>query len=820
MTSTPEELTMRQSISLLLLLVLTPTALAATLRVPKDHGTIQAAIDAAQPGDTVEVAAGRYSERITLKPKITVRSKGDESKGKAGLSRAEATILDGGGKNGAQPGVVMAEDSTLDGFTITNVGVYDDKLWQQHFDSQGEELADDEGSVQAEGTIPAISVREVNCTVTNNIVHHNGDVGIAVTGSKGRRIMPLIVGNISYRNLGGGIGVADFAEPVVRENTCHENLRAGIGCRNSSPMILSNECYKNVRAGIGCREGARPVMRGNKCYQNRRAGIGIRMEGTAPVVEDNHCYENDMAGIGCRDGAVPVIRNNRCSKNKMAGIGCDGAKPTIVGNDCNENEMAGIGMRGAGTATIQGNKCVENKLVAIGITDGSTATIIGNQLARTGGVPPIVAVKDGSTALIENNEITGGGVAAVLVQGTATVSKNKFLGQGEKQGNAVWVWERSKVLVTSNSFSGYRAAINATKATVVITGNTVQGFTGPAIIIKDSAKAAHVFGNKAISDDANAKAVEIQGPAGIVSDNMIQSELAQQRAESMKANAKTFRLELNYHGEERKPFYRLVVSVPEVEIDRSNPFNRFVQIDEQQAARIIDYLAKDGFLNKAVDLRTRRLKPPTMPGYTMTVTTGELSLYEDLGWSLPMIERLELLATVFPDAAKKDMEFLLGRLSGFRKLWEAEKPALDGKVGREDSSIQFLTEGDSNVIDITSEFGIDKATIKRGSSEWPKTILVRLHLGGLESFKASRKGFAIEWSVASTGDHEATETLKSGMRVSVIAKDSPFYGEVRIVGGEKTIPLKDGCFEVALPAMLFEANPEEVALEWVDFYRN
>ncbi|MFN7844763.1 MAG: hypothetical protein ACK5N9_23835, partial [Pirellula sp.] len=67
--------------------------------------------------------------------------------------------------------------------------------------------------------------------------------------------------------------------------------------------------------------------------------------------------------------------------------------------------------------------------------------IIDNQLSRSGGVPPIIAVKDGSNATICDNRITGGGVAAVLVQGTATISGNKFTGKGAKQGNAVWVWE-------------------------------------------------------------------------------------------------------------------------------------------------------------------------------------------------------------------------------------------------------------------------------------------------------------------------------------------------------------------------------------------
>ncbi len=515
---------MRICQSVLLLLVTAQSAHAATLRVPQDHQTIQAAIDASDAGDTILVASGKYQESIRLKPGVIIRSDGDDAQGTDGMKRAEKTIIDGGNE-GKQPGVVMAEDSTLDGFTITNVGAYDDALWKKHFDSHGEELGDEEGSVQAEGTIPAISIHGVSCTVAHCIVHHNGDVGIGILGMKDTKTAPLITGNIVYRNMGGGIGVAEGAEPIIRGNTCKENLRAGIGTRMANPIITDNVCFQNIRAGIGCREGSKPVIRGNKCYQNRRAGIGIRMAGTAPVVEDNECCENEMAGIGCRDGASPILRNNVCRRNKMAGIGCrDGAKPLIVGNECRENQLAGIGVQTKAEAIIQQNKCIDNKLVAIGVTEESTATIIDNEVSRTGGAPPLIAVKDGSTATIRENRISGGGVAAVLVQGKATVCGNTFVGIGAKQGNAVWVWENSTATISDNSCDGYKAAVVATKATVIISGNNIKQFQGTAIIVKDSQTPAHVYGNMATTADRNAKVADVQGPSGIVEDNNLKIE--------------------------------------------------------------------------------------------------------------------------------------------------------------------------------------------------------------------------------------------------------------------------------------------------------
>lgn len=513
-------ITMRMVLWILFATALSQPAFAAIRRVPTDHKTLQAAIDAAVAGDTILVAPGKYPERIRLKPGIVLRSTGDDAADS--LQRAKVTIIDGGGKDAKEPGVVMAEGSVLDGFTITNVGTYDDALWKKHFDSHGEELGDEEGAVQAEGTNAAVSIQGVSCLVTHCIVHHNGDVGIGILGIKKAKTAPLITDNLVSRNMGGGIGVAEGAEPIIRANTCQENLRAGIGCRQAHPIIVDNICRQNVRAGIGCREGAHPVIRGNECYQNRRAGIGIRMEGTAPIVEENVCFENAMAGIGCRDGASPIVRNNVCRQNKMAGIGCrDGAKPLIVGNECRENELAGIGVQGKGAAILHANECVDNKLVAIGVTEESTATILKNKLSRTGGMAPLVAVKDGSTATIQANSFAGGGVAALLVQGTALVSGNTFTGVGAKQGNAVWVWENSHATIADNSFSGYKAAVHATKATVLITGNSIKQFMGTAIVAKESQQPAQVYGNTAISADPQAKVVDVQGAAGIVENNLL-----------------------------------------------------------------------------------------------------------------------------------------------------------------------------------------------------------------------------------------------------------------------------------------------------------
>jgi parallel beta-helix repeat protein len=93
------------------LLTLTGSLSAATINVPGDYATIQGAIDGASDGDTVQVAAGTYTENIDFKGKnISVIGAGPD-----------LSIIDGGAA-GSVVTCDSGETSTtvLDGFTITN----------------------------------------------------------------------------------------------------------------------------------------------------------------------------------------------------------------------------------------------------------------------------------------------------------------------------------------------------------------------------------------------------------------------------------------------------------------------------------------------------------------------------------------------------------------------------------------------------------------------------------------------------------------------------------------------------------------------------
>jgi len=160
------------SLAALLVFVTPRGADAATIHVPTDQPTIQAAINAASNGDTVQVAPGTYNENINFMGKaITVISTGGP----------QTTIIDGG-----QTATVVTFNtgegltSVINGFTIQN-----------GFPSSGS--MGDGGGILIDNTSPTI----IDNIITNNQACEGA--GMAILGGS-----PLVQGNTISYNVEGG----------------------------------------------------------------------------------------------------------------------------------------------------------------------------------------------------------------------------------------------------------------------------------------------------------------------------------------------------------------------------------------------------------------------------------------------------------------------------------------------------------------------------------------------------------------------------------------------------------------------------------------
>jgi mono/diheme cytochrome c family protein len=231
----------------------TSTAEAKTLKVPSEFMTIETAIDRASAGDVVLVAPGRYKENIKLKKGIILRGSG-----------SDMTTIDGGGKGNVVEG---AEDSLIEGFTVTNSG-----------------MKGRTGSAMDVG----ISADHAPMTIANcRIVGNNGGIRVYYSPSN-------IVNNIISDNKLFGISNV-FSDSTVKNNINVNNGDYGIIISYSTPKIINNTLYKNS-GGIHS-EVSKVVIKNNIIVKN--STVGIRwvedpdaQDGVEPVLSYNLIWGN------------------------------------------------------------------------------------------------------------------------------------------------------------------------------------------------------------------------------------------------------------------------------------------------------------------------------------------------------------------------------------------------------------------------------------------------------------------------------------------------------------------------------------------------
>jgi hypothetical protein len=143
---------------------------------------------------------------------------------------------------------------------------------------------------------------------------------------------------------------------------------------------------------------------------------------------------------------------------------------------------------------------------------------------------------------------------------------------------------------------------------------------------------------------------------------------------------------------------------------------------------------------------------------------------------------------------------------------------------RKDDAVEFRAEKDRAVFSVKSPFGISQAVIERQEAAWPKAVVLRLHLKGLESFRASSGKVMVDAAVSIHEGKTHVRLWQDGKEDTPLDEKSPLRMDIRIIGGDgkpaRELPLQDGYFEVAMPRALFEGNPKSITVNWIDFYRN
>jgi len=240
------------ALTAMLLTVVGPANAAVTLRVPQDHPTIQSAVNAASPGDTIVIGSGIYNENVVVDRSVALIAQTFD----AADPRNNTTILDGGGgtvisvKSGITPGPSFAGlvvRNGLDGILVRSPISLEDSYLTGNVDSL-QSVNGAAGSVSnnvfEDSTDDAIDINHPtrDLTIENNEILRSGGDGIEIrlTDDQIANTAKIVIrGNRIVQSRADGIQFIDYFQDTNRIFTIERNLikdngKAAIGMTDNA----------------------------------------------------------------------------------------------------------------------------------------------------------------------------------------------------------------------------------------------------------------------------------------------------------------------------------------------------------------------------------------------------------------------------------------------------------------------------------------------------------------------------------------------------------------------------------------------------------
>jgi len=143
---------------------------------------------------------------------------------------------------------------------------------------------------------------------------------------------------------------------------------------------------------------------------------------------------------------------------------------------------------------------------------------------------------------------------------------------------------------------------------------------------------------------------------------------------------------------------------------------------------------------------------------------------------------------------------------------------------KEGDNIASIVTGDSVILTIQSRMGIGSAKLGRKQNNWPGDLIIRFQLRGLESCSVNNGKVVITTSVSSHQPFRThcTARMLDSESAAVVQDSAAYWMPATIVpegDAIATIPLTRGYFEVSVPDIIFQNNPDSLEIVWVDFFR-
>jgi len=404
----------------------TPSTLTVDGAGGANHTTIQAAIDAADPGDTIMVNPGTYNESPAIDKSLTVLS----------TDGAADTIIDGTVTIELRDLEAVVFGAVDAGFTVngSSPGIEADVTFWSHLTIQGNIVNGCDGDgIDVEGVRNWSSL-----AVLDNETNDNESDGINVHSIRDFSAVD-IRDNVASANMDDGIQVTEvrhFSELDIRSNDISGNGSQGIDMSeyaalnySCSAAIAGNEITDNGDDGISWNDifnNSHGVIEGNTITGNGDDGIYFDdvEQGSSLDILDNTVSNNVGRGISIykyEEGCWGLIRGNTVSNNGRYGIYLsddidDGSHLIVQDNRITDNGDHGFridDVEYGGHLLIVGNTFSGNSGDGIRTDDiqyGSTFDLLDNTISNNDGRGVYIYEYDeGARGLIEGNTIAGNG---------------------------------------------------------------------------------------------------------------------------------------------------------------------------------------------------------------------------------------------------------------------------------------------------------------------------------------------------------------------------------------------------------------------------
>ena len=309
------------SIILIIVLIWYYYQFTGVIRVPQHYPTIQKAIDAAKPGDTILVSSGTYTETIFIEKDDLVLIGEDRN----------TTIIDG--YKGVEPVTsgpvifISANGVRITGFTVRNscrvcYGIY------VHYSSNNSIY----GNIISENNRGIHLYNCANVNVSNNIVANNTGVGIEIRYSRNVTLRDNEISGNKY-NLGvWGFSLDQFihdidvsnrvnGKPVYywinRANEIVPQDAGYVGAINCSNITIENMTFSNEGQGVSFAYTNSSTMKNINSLNNWE---GISLYYSFNNVIHNNTVSFNMQGLYMSRSSYNDVSLNSISQNTEDGI--------------------------------------------------------------------------------------------------------------------------------------------------------------------------------------------------------------------------------------------------------------------------------------------------------------------------------------------------------------------------------------------------------------------------------------------------------------------------------------------------------------------